>query len=84
MPTSTEDEINTITQEISASLGHMQAYPPVFLTEREVAKVLRVQPKTLTTWRADGEEKLPAHQFGRLVRYRTRDVAEYLMKNKNQ
>lgn len=58
--------------------------PPVFLTEREVAKVLRVQPKTLTTWRSDGEDKLPSHQLGRLVRYRIRDVAEYLLKNKNQ
>jgi excisionase family DNA binding protein len=44
-----------------------------YLTEAELAELLKVSTKTVRTWRKEGTGP-PALRFGRGVRYRRRDV----------
>ena len=48
-----------------------------YLTEAELAELLRVSTKTVRTWRKEGTGP-PALRFGRGVRYRRRDVDAWL------
>ena len=57
---------------------------PQLLDEREAALRLQISPATLRLWRnkrRQGEEApvLPFVQLGRLVKYRTEDVDEFLL-----
>ena len=52
--------------------------PDSLFTTPEAAAYLGVSPKTLETWRCTGRHGLPYIRVGRLVRYRMRDLEEWL------
>lgn len=43
-----------------------------WLTAQEVATRLRISPKTIYRWVAEG--KVPAHRLGRTIRFRSTDI----------
>lgn len=47
-----------------------------FLDQREVAKRLGLQPRTVGNWAR--EQKLPAYRFGRLLRFKWDEVEQAL------
>ena len=55
--------------------------PSSFLTEREVASVLGIQHKTLTTWRYTRAVDLPYLKVGKAVRYRVADIKGFIAGN---
>jgi hypothetical protein len=55
--------------------------PSSFLTEREVASVLGIQHKTLTTWRHTRAVDIPFLKLGGAVRYRVGDVRNFIEGN---
>lgn len=48
------------------------------LTPSETARILGVKEDTLTVWRCTRRYNLPFIKVGRLVRYRPKDVAEFI------
>ena len=48
------------------------------LSERQAGVLIGVQPGTLSVWRSTGRYHLPYVKCGRLVRYRTGDLREFL------
>ena len=46
---------------------------------KEVARILRVSPSTLSKWRVSRRQKLPFVKLGRAVRYRIEDVEAFLI-----
>jgi len=50
-----------------------------FLDQREVAKRLGLQPRTVGNWAR--EQKLPAYRFGRLLRFKWDEVEQALAAN---
>lgn len=49
------------------------------LTERQVAAILQISPKTLRNWRSPKINKGPAWaKYGRLVRYERQDVSLWM------
>ena len=48
------------------------------LTPSETAKVLGVKEDTLTVWRCQKRYDLPYVKVGRNVRYKAKDVAEFI------
>jgi hypothetical protein len=48
------------------------------LTESEAAKLLKIQPATLATWRSRGWPHLPFVRVGRCVRYRPQDIVAFI------
>ena len=48
------------------------------LTPSETAKVLGVKEDTLTVWRCQKRYDLPYVKVGRHVRYKAKDVAEFI------
>lgn len=51
-------------------------YQSVWLTADDVAELLRVKRSTVWRWARDG--KLPAVRFGRLIRFRSVDVENFM------
>jgi excisionase family DNA binding protein len=45
-----------------------------YLTEVEVAKLLKISQRTLQRWRQEGSQGLPFRRFGGLVRYSRADI----------
>lgn len=60
----------------------MEINLPHLLTRKEVAKLLNVQTQTLAVWASKRTVRLPAHKFGRLVRYKAEDVATFIASNR--
>ena len=54
-----------------------------YLTESELAELLKVSTKTVRTWRKEGTGP-PALRFGRGVRYRRRDVEAWAERQRDQ
>lgn len=79
MFTSKNHEISTITLEILESLGYSEGCPPHHITDKEASIVLGVKASTLAVWRSTGRYNLPYVKVGRLVRYRIRDLAIFLL-----
>lgn len=52
--------------------------PNQLLTEAETSELVGVSQQTLGIWRCTGRYRLPFVKIGRLVRYRRRDVDEWL------
>lgn len=52
-----------------------------FLTRKELSRVLSVPVQTLADWASRGEPELPYIRFGRIVRYRSSDVQEFIRVN---
>jgi len=52
-----------------------------FLNEREVASILGIQYKTLTTWRHTRAVELPYLKIGRAVRYQVGDIRQFISEN---
>jgi len=52
-----------------------------FLNEREVASILGIQYKTLTTWRHTRAVELPYLKLGRAVRYQVGDIRQFISEN---
>lgn len=49
------------------------------LTERETAALLRLKNhRTLSVWRCTGRHALPYVKYGRMVRYRKKDVLAFI------
>jgi len=59
------------------SISKTNNQTPVWLTTKEVARVLQISPRTIQNYRDQGI--LPFSQFGREVRYRSEDVQDFLM-----
>lgn len=51
-----------------------------FLTIPEVAKRLRIKPRTVH--RRIAEKRLPVHRFGRAVRISVKDLERYIAENR--
>ncbi|TFB41446.1 helix-turn-helix domain-containing protein [Pseudomonas sp. F01002] len=51
------------------------------MTPEHAAHVLGVSIRTLAAWRSSGRRTLPYVKVGRLVRYRERDLADWLQAN---
>ena len=52
-----------------------------FINEREVAAILGIQYKTLTTWRHTRAVDIPYLKVGRAVRYQVSDVRTFITGN---
>lgn len=52
--------------------------PDPLLTEKQAAKLLGVKPATLQVWRSTKRYALPYVKSGRLVRYRTSAIQEFI------
>ena len=52
------------------------------LTTEEAAEVLGLKKKTLEIWRCTGRYNLPFVRVGRLIRYRSDDIAAWLEKQR--
>lgn len=60
---------------------HPQAAAPQseqLLTTEEAARLLRIAPSTLVTWRCTGKVRVPYVQLGHAVRYRLSDLQRFL------
>ncbi|MDX2096062.1 MAG: helix-turn-helix domain-containing protein [Alphaproteobacteria bacterium] len=51
------------------------------LFRKETAALLGTKPHTLEVWASSGRYKLPYVKVGRLVRYRYKDVLEFIQRN---
>ena len=51
---------------------------PQLLTEKEAAAYLGIEPQTLCAWRTTQRYNLRFIKVGRLVRYKAKDVAEFI------
>lgn len=79
----TESEtVLQIIDEIARTLGYSTAAVPTQIDEGQTSIVLDVKPATLCNWRCTGRYNLPFVKAGRLVRYRTRDLAEWIAKRR--
>jgi len=72
------DRREEIRCEIAATLGTDPNRLPALLTTEQVAQVLGVKPATLQNWRTLGRHDLPFVRVGRLPRYRTGDLADWI------
>jgi hypothetical protein len=52
------------------------------LNEREVASILAVQQKTLTSWRHTKRVEIPFVKIGRSVKYRVSDLRTFVEANR--
>ena len=57
----------------------VKTYSSDWITRKEAAAILRLQPQTLAKWASTGSHKLPFYKIGRFVRYRRRDVEEFML-----
>jgi N-acyl-D-aspartate/D-glutamate deacylase len=64
--------------EIARTLGHSADAIPSSVDEKAASTVLGVKPSTLANWRTTGRYGLPFLKMGRLVRYRTVDLAAWI------
>lgn len=55
--------------------------PSSFLNERDVATILGIQHKTLSTWRHTRAVDLPYLKVGRAVRYQVSDLRNFIAGN---
>jgi len=53
-------------------------YSGRLLSSEEVALLMGIQPKTLATWRATKRYELPYVKVGRSVRYRLKDLEDFI------
>lgn len=79
MITNKNHDVSTITLEILDSLGYSEKCPPHHITDKETSIILGVKISTLAVWRSTGRYNLPYVKVGRLVRYRIRDLAIFLL-----
>ena len=56
----------------------MKAQVTKLLTAEEVAEILGVKINTLAYWRCKGRYRLPYVKVGRSVKYRVKDVDEFI------
>ena len=79
----TESEtVLQIIDEIARTLGYSTDAVPTQIDEGQTSIVLDVKPTTLCNWRCTGRYNLPFVKTGRLVRYRTRDLAEWIARRR--
>jgi hypothetical protein len=52
--------------------------PGNLLTEKQTAELLQIKPNTLAVWRLHARYPLPFIRIGRTIRYRSRDVEQFL------
>jgi len=74
--------IRTHLEVIESKIDSLQKEKPhtaVWLTTKDVAKLLQVSTRTIQTYRDQGI--LPFVQFGREVRYRSEDIQAFLMEH---
>lgn len=57
--------------------------PEQLLTPRDVAKILGVTPQTLAVWRCEKRYDLPYIKAGRLVRYRSNDIEDFISRRRH-
>lgn len=57
------------------------AHSADLMTPEHAAHTLSVSIRTLAAWRSSGRHDLPYVKLGRLVRYRTSDIADWLQSN---
>ncbi len=67
-----------IRSEIATTLGTDPNHLPALLTTEQTALILGVKPATLQNWRSLGRHALPFVRVGRLPRYRTSDLADWI------
>jgi predicted DNA-binding transcriptional regulator AlpA len=67
-----------------AEVEQTQDQEPVLLKEREVAKLLKVSPRTLQSWRLKGYGPPYRQISSRCIRYDQDDVSRYLASTKRR
>ena len=75
-----EAMIETMEAEMLAALGFDPKKPPPYLDDKQAAAAIGVKPGTLSVWRSTGRYNLPYIKVGRLVRYRPRVLAEFMVR----
>jgi len=64
------------------TLNYPSELPADYLySPEEIAQILGCKKQTLAVWRCTGRCSLPYVKVGKNVRYRARDLAEFLHKN---
>lgn len=51
------------------------------LTTKQVAEMLKIKPSTIFAWKCLGKMKIPYYSFGKSLRFKRKDVIEYINKN---
>ncbi len=74
----TETRRDETRREIATALGIHADHLPALLTSDQAAAVLGVKPATLQNWRCLGRHALPFVKVGRLPRYRTGDLIDWI------
>jgi hypothetical protein len=60
----------------------MTELPSQFLTRKQAAQFLNLQPQTLAKWSCIGAQNIPVVRFGRAVRYELKDLQDYAKRSK--
>lgn len=77
----TTDTTASIKNEIALALGFDPERPPLQMGDKDAAFVLGIKTSTLAAWRTSGRYRLPYIRVGRLVKYRTSDIADFLVRS---
>lgn len=74
--------INEALDEFARVLGYdHRSELPNNLAPADAATVTGAKPSTLSVWRCTGRRDVPYIRIGRLIRYPTRPLAEYLVRS---
>ncbi|MDP2361994.1 MAG: helix-turn-helix domain-containing protein [bacterium] len=85
MTTTTRDaQRQDLITAIYAELGYASPALPTFLTENELAKVLRISPITLRTRRQAGRLGIAHTKVCKAVLYRAIDVADFILSHRQE
>lgn len=57
---------------------HPEIASPGLLTEAQAAALLALKPQTLANWRCTRRQALPYVQLGGAIRYRQRDIQQFI------
>jgi excisionase family DNA binding protein len=52
------------------------------LTREEAAKFLGIKPQTLAMWHSKKTHNLPCYKVGRLVKYKKKDLINFIEENR--
>ncbi|MBU2763457.1 helix-turn-helix domain-containing protein [Acidithiobacillus caldus] len=76
------ETVSQIMADIARALNCPPEAIPAQVDETAAAQILNIKKSTLSNWRCTGRYHLPYIKTGRLVRYRTFDLAEWIARRR--
>ena len=76
------NEIAETEHEIIRALGIDSEHPPVTISKFQLSEILSVKPGTTDVWASTGRHEIPFSKIGRQRRYRIKDIAIHLLKQR--